>query len=194
MRMSGLRERRHAETREAIVNAAFTLFERHGFSGTLMEHIAEHAGISRSTLYRRYGNKEEIVLEVPRTWLAAWDETIAELDTDIPLRDAVTAGCYAVADTIDAAPERVIAAYAALAESPTLQMSGAASAYWLDRIADLVESRGEDIDRFDAMVIAGACMGAIDMMMATWASSGGTTLVRDETSRVIERIAPILDV
>ena len=192
--MTGLRERRHAETREAIVNAAFALFDKHGFTGTLMEQIAEHAGISRSTLYRRYSNKEEIVLEVPRTWLVAWDETIDGLGPEVSLRDAVTAGCYAVADTIDASPDRVLSAYAALNESPTLQLSGAASAFWLERIADLVESRTEGLYRFDATVIAGACMGAIDMMMVTWASSGGATAVRDATSRVIERIAPILDV
>ena len=192
--MSGLRERRHAETKEAIVNAAFTLFERHGFSGTLMDQIAEHAGISRSTLYRRYGTKEEIVQEVPRTWLAAWDQAIDDLDPDTCLRDTVTAGCFAVADTIDASPERVLTAYAALEESPTLQLSGAASAFWLERITDLVESHAEGIDRFDASIIAGACMGAIDMVMATWAASGGKTPVREATSRALERIAPILEV
>ena len=193
-RMSGLRERRHAETKAAIVDAAFTLFEKHGFSNTLMEQIAEHAGVSRSTLYRRYSNKEEIVLEVPQTWLDAWDAAIAEVHPEASLVDATTAGCFAVADTIDASPERVLAAYGALSESATLQLSGAASAFWLERIAALVEARAESVDHFEAMVIAGACMGAIDVMMATWASTGGKTLVRTETHRVIERISPILDV
>jgi len=192
--MTGLRERRHAETKQAIVDAAFALFERHGFSGTIMEHIAEHAGVSRSTLYRRYSNKEEIVLEVPRSWLAAWDGAVDALSEEDSLVDAMSAGCYAVADEIDASRERVLAAYAALSESPTLQSSGAANADWIDRMVDLIESRSVDIDHFDALVIAGACMGAIDAMMAGWASSGGTTSVRDLTGRVIERMAPVLPV
>ena len=75
-----------------------------------------------------------------------------------------------------------------------MQLAGAASAFWLERIAALVEARANNIDHFEATVIAGACMGAIDMMMTTWASEGGKTLVRDATHRVIERISPILDV
>jgi len=190
--MSGLRERRHAETKQAIVDAAFTLFEKHGFSGTIMEQIAEHAGVSRSTLYRRYSNKEEIVLDVPRSWLAAWDAAIEALGPDESLLDAMAAGCYAVADEIDGSTERVLAAYAALSESPTLQSSGAASADWLSRMVDLVLERSADIDRFDATVIAGAYMGSIDTMMASWAASGGSTSVRDATDRVLDHLAPIL--
>ena len=190
--MTGLRERRHVETKQAIVEAAFALFDEHGFSGTIMEHIAADAGVSRSTLYRRYSNKEEIVLEVPRSWLAVWDRAIEALPPDASAHAVVTTGCYAVADEIDSTSERVLAAFAALAESPTLQTSSAANTDWLNRVADVVESRSTDVDSFDAMVIAGACMGAIDAMMAGWAAAGGATSVRDATDRVVERIGPIL--
>ena len=105
----------------------------------------------------------------------------------------MTAGCFAVADTIDASPGRVLAAYAALAESPTLQLSGAASGFWLERIADLVELRANGADSYDAALVAGASMGAIDVMMSTWASTGGKTLVRDETERVVERLTPLFE-
>ena len=136
--MSGLRERRHAETRQAIVDAAFTLFDKHGFSDTVMDHIAEHAGVSRSTLYRRYRSKEDIVLDVPRGWLAAWDDAIEALPQDVELVEAIAAGCNAVANEIDSSTDRVLAAYAALAESPTLQSSGPANAEWLERFEQLL--------------------------------------------------------
>lgn len=190
--MSGLRARRHAETRQAIMAAAFGLFERHGFNTTTMEQIADAAGVSRSTLYRRYANKEEIVLVVPGQWLDAWDAAIGALDTDISLEEAMLAGSKAVAANIDGNRDQVLAAYRALSESPSLQASGAATTDWLNRMADLVESRSPAIDQFEARVIAGACMGAIDAMMMNWASSGGEDTVTALTIRVFDRLAPIL--
>lgn len=190
--MAGLRERRHAETKQAIVDAAFTLFERHGFSSTLMDDIAEHAGVSRSTLYRRYRSKDEIVLEVPLSWLAAWDEAIDSLEPEVPLDEAMSIGCEAVAATIDAESDRVLAAYAALAESPTLQASGASNRDWLERIAALLTSRSSDLDEPESLIIAGAYMGAIDMMMFAWAQAGGTTSAEEATTAVLKRLAPIL--
>ena len=42
--------------------SAFELFALHGYDNVTTDDIAEHAGISRRTLYRRFGNKEAIVL------------------------------------------------------------------------------------------------------------------------------------
>jgi len=190
--VSGLRERRHAETRQAIADAAFALFHRHGFSDTVMEHIAEHAGVSRSTLYRRYRSKEDIVLEVPRAWLGAWDRAIDELADEATLAEAMAVGCRAVAAEIDASADRVLLAYAALSESPTLQSSGVASRDWLERIAALVHEKKPELDRFDALTIAGAHLGAIDTMMLAWAASGGDHSVVEATDRVLERLAALV--
>ena len=190
--MTSLRARRHAETRQAIFDAAFALFERHGFSDTAMEQIAEHAGVSRSTLYRRYANKEDIVLEVPRQWLAAWDETVAAQDPDASLAETMAAGCLAVANVIDSSQTLVLSAYRALAESPNLQASGATNQDWLDRIVDLITDHTSELDHEAAAIIAGAYMGAIDTMMQQWAMAGGKSSVVDATGRVIARLAPIL--
>ena len=190
--MSELRERRHAETKKAIVDAAFRLFERHGFADTIIEDIADEAGISRSTFYRRYASKEEIVLEVPVSWLAAWDEAIAAAPIDAPLGDAMAIGCMAVAKEIDRDPSRVLAAYRALEESPALRSSGVASHDWLKRMLTLVETAEPSLARFEALTIAGAYMGAIDTMMLAWAESGGTSSVLNATARVLDLLDPIL--
>ncbi|MCJ2163537.1 MULTISPECIES: TetR/AcrR family transcriptional regulator [unclassified Pseudodesulfovibrio] len=43
-----------------IIRAACAVFEKHGYSGTGMETIAEAAGVSKRTLYKYYGSKEAV--------------------------------------------------------------------------------------------------------------------------------------
>ncbi|EFQ63973.1 TetR/AcrR family transcriptional regulator [Pseudomonas lactucae] len=62
--MSGLRERQKAERRQAISQAAIELFERQGFQNTTIEQIASQAGVSPPTVFKYFGNKQEIILEI----------------------------------------------------------------------------------------------------------------------------------
>jgi len=190
--VTGLRQRRHDETKAAIVNASFTLFAEQGFAETTMEQIATAAGLSRSTLYRRFASKEDIVVEVPRRWLAAWDDAVEELDGAAPLAEALAAGCLAVAGEIDRDTENVLAAYQALRQSPALQNSTSASADWLERMVALVSRLEPDLAQFDTTAIAGAYLGAIDTMMIAWTEAGGKASVVGTTKRLLARLAPIL--
>lgn len=58
---SGLRERRRAETRKAIADAALDLFLRNGYEQTTLDEIATAAGISRRTFFLYFESKEEIL-------------------------------------------------------------------------------------------------------------------------------------
>ncbi|QCB49944.1 TetR/AcrR family transcriptional regulator [Rhodococcus sp. PAMC28707] len=57
-----LRERRRRETRREISEAALDLFELHGAASTTVDDIARRAGVSPSTFFRSFANKEESVL------------------------------------------------------------------------------------------------------------------------------------
>lgn len=61
--------------RTAVVAAALELFAQQGFEATSVEQIARAAGVSRSTFFRQFGGKEDVVfadhevlLEDLRTW------------------------------------------------------------------------------------------------------------------------------
>jgi AcrR family transcriptional regulator len=61
----------------AVVSAAIELFAAQGFDQTSVEQIARAAGVSRSTFFRQFGGKEDVVfadhevlLEGLRTYLA----------------------------------------------------------------------------------------------------------------------------
>lgn len=63
--------------RDDVVAAALDLFARQGFEATSVDQIAQAAGISRSTFFRQFGGKDDVVfadhellLEKLRTYLA----------------------------------------------------------------------------------------------------------------------------
>ncbi|MGV0740848.1 TetR/AcrR family transcriptional regulator [Mycolicibacterium sp. XJ870] len=46
---------------EAILDAALVEFERHGFRRVALDDVARRAGVSRTTIYRRFANRDELV-------------------------------------------------------------------------------------------------------------------------------------
>lgn len=58
-----LRTRTKLAMRSEVSDVAFRLFAQHGFDKTTVDQIAAEAGLSRTTFFRYFGGKEEIVLE-----------------------------------------------------------------------------------------------------------------------------------
>ena len=51
-------------TLEAILDAAVVEFERHGFRRVALDDVARRTRVSRTTIYRRFSNKDELVAAV----------------------------------------------------------------------------------------------------------------------------------
>lgn len=56
-----LRERKRRRTREDIVATAYQLFARHGYDQVSVNDIVDAAEVSRSTFFRYFGDKQEVV-------------------------------------------------------------------------------------------------------------------------------------
>ena len=56
-----LRERKKLRAREHIVEVAYSLFDRHGFPAVTVAEIVDAAEVSRSTFFRYFGDKQEVV-------------------------------------------------------------------------------------------------------------------------------------
>jgi len=51
-------------TTEAILDAAVVEFEQHGFRRVALDDVARRARVSRTTIYRRFSNKDELIAAV----------------------------------------------------------------------------------------------------------------------------------
>lgn len=47
--------------KQRLTEAAFALFEQHGYEQTTVDDIAEHAGVSRATFFRTFRSKEDVI-------------------------------------------------------------------------------------------------------------------------------------
>lgn len=58
----GLRERKKAKTQAAILHHALRLFRERGYEHTTVEQIAEAAEVSKTTFFRYFRTKDDVVL------------------------------------------------------------------------------------------------------------------------------------
>jgi|MDSW01.3.fsa_nt_gb TetR/AcrR family transcriptional regulator len=70
-----------------ILDSALEVFSHSGFSGSTLDQIAKHAGISKPNILYYFNSKEEIHLSLLKRLLANWLEPLKQLD---PLGDPVT--------------------------------------------------------------------------------------------------------
>ncbi|MFJ8309642.1 MULTISPECIES: TetR/AcrR family transcriptional regulator [unclassified Streptomyces] len=54
---------RTARTRAAVRDAVLTGLSEHGYPGLTVEYVAEHSGVHKTTLYRRWGGLEGLVAD-----------------------------------------------------------------------------------------------------------------------------------
>ncbi len=108
---------------EAISAAALRLFLRDGYERTSVDAIAAEAGVSKRTIYNRYGDKESLFLSVLRDTYAAMTATFgriaeAHLSEITDVRQDLTAFARDVAFTLLRAPERIGLIRLMMAEAP----------------------------------------------------------------------------
>lgn len=82
------------ERRNAIIEVAAALFEELGYEAASMSELAKRLGGSKSTLYRYFPSKDDVVLAVVRTFATAhMADAVAELDmameAGLDIRDAL---------------------------------------------------------------------------------------------------------
>src|SRR5699024_2381552 len=61
MRWQGGRMQEPKSLRDRLIDAAFELFAEHGYDATTVEDIASRAGVGRTTFFRMFRTKEQVV-------------------------------------------------------------------------------------------------------------------------------------
>lgn len=74
---------------DAILDAARDVFEQYGARRANVDDVARAAGVSRSTLYRTYANKEALLLAVVEREAGAFFDELDRVAADLPPQEAV---------------------------------------------------------------------------------------------------------
>ena len=73
------RRRRKAERPQEILQAAFVEFSRNGYAMTTLDRVAEHAGVTKGTIYVYFENKEHLFISMVREVTKAALDTVHEM-------------------------------------------------------------------------------------------------------------------
>lgn len=172
--MPDLVNRRAAQTRAEIIDAALELFATQGFDATSMEQVADGAGVSRRTIYRYFPTKDDLVFESPRQWLEVLNQTLDTRTPEESTRDVFARALLDVARFIESNRTTVLAQFSILAASPSLMSRhGRSDAEWSARYLELL---GPDVaDEPDGALLATtaamALVAAQNALIAVWATS-----------------------
>lgn len=107
--MVGIRRQRRLRTREALLDAATSVFASRGYAGASVPQIAAEAGVSTGAIYANFSGKQELFLAMMRRLVEAGASARRRSsqetgDRDELLKRMVTAWT----STIDTAPEVVL--------------------------------------------------------------------------------------
>lgn len=142
-----------AELRTGVVAAALELFATQGFDQTSVEQIAKAAGVSRSTFFRQFGGKEDVVFADHEALLNRLREFLAEGHDD-PW-GAVCAASESVFSHFANDPELARRRYQIVREVPVLREREIITVFRYERLFDeYLRGALPGIDPLDAVAFA----------------------------------------
>lgn len=191
----GLRGRTRRVVRAEIGGAAMRLFLERGFDDTTMEQIAREVGISRRSLFRYFGTKEDIVLgNLVEAGMVVRDALEARPAGEPPW-EALRAALESLALDPEYSPERNLKMSKMLYGTPSLRAAHLEKQLrWRELLVPNVQERlggspgGVPDPRAQAIV---ACaLTCLDVSVESWARSDG----REDLARLFDRaVAAVRD-
>ncbi|GAA0996326.1 TetR/AcrR family transcriptional regulator [Subtercola frigoramans] len=185
------------DARERFVAAALELFTDQGYDETTVAQIAERAGLTKSTFFRHFSDKREVLAAGQETLSRLFTEGIATAPIGASPLSAVAAGLDNAASAMtpfnrELAPrlEAVIATSRELQERAALKQVGMALA-----MADALRARG--VDSQVASTAAELGVLAFKEAFAVWIADGPDgeadlgTLLRDALERLRSAVAQL---
>src|SRR5689334_10728619 len=116
----GLRERKKAEARAALVESALALFAEKGFDAVTVEEIAAAANVSRRTFFRYFPTKEDVVLERRREQLDLLKTVLAAAPATTSIEAVVREALAKIAADYESNRRRILSERALFTKHPSL--------------------------------------------------------------------------
>jgi AcrR family transcriptional regulator len=176
------------DARQRFVDASLQLFTERGYDETTVAEIAERAGLTKSTFFRHFTDKREVLAAGQETLSRLFAEGILAAPDGASALAAVEAGLVHAAGTMtpfnrEIAPrlEAAIATSSELQERAVLKAVGMAAA-----ISEALQARGVAADVADIAAQLGVL--AFRDGFAAWSADGNTQDLGELTSTALERL------
>ncbi len=189
---TGRRERKKQLVHDELTRRAFALFAERGFDRVSVEDITEAADVSRTTFFRYFPTKEDVLVQWMR---AVGEETAAALlarPRDEPPLVALRAALLTLAQVYASDTERAALVEQLRRGSPTVRAAYRDKvAQWEDLLAAaLAERTGSSAERDLApRLLARLAMAAVTAAQDTWAAgeqAGDVLPLLDEALSAID--------
>lgn len=175
------------DARERFVSAALELFTDQGYEETTVAEIAELAGLTKSTFFRHFSDKREVLAAGQETLSRLFAEGIAAAPADATPLDAIAAGLENAASAMtpvnrELGPrlEAVIATSGELQERAVLKRVGMAAA-----MAEALRARG--VEETIAAMAAELGVLAFKDGFDTWTSDNNQLSLGELASAALHR-------
>jgi AcrR family transcriptional regulator len=159
-----LRDRKRARIRQALIDAAIELFERHGYERTTVADIAAAAEIGTRTFFSYFASKEELLFPESDARVRATLESIASRRPDEGPAEVLLRALRTVGDTSDDMTGR-LAGLRMLLIRTVPAVRGRALQLQLDAQREIARHLAaafpDQLDEVAAAALTGAFIGAI---------------------------------
>jgi AcrR family transcriptional regulator len=179
---------RALRTRAKLQACALELFTTQGYDATTVEQIAAAAGVSHMTFFRHFPTKESVLVEDPYDPLVA--AAVRAQPTHLPPLERVRRGILA-AWTGAPMPvdQETHARVSIMSGHEKLRAKGWENTLQTQRvIVEALEATG--VPRREAVVAAGACLGAVMAALFDWGLEGSDESLGTRLLAALDQLAP----
>ena len=187
----GLRERKKEATTERLNEVALDLFAEHGFDAVSIDDIAAAADVSKTTFYRYFESKEDVLLGRAGEHLELLETALAERPEGESAVDAARHAFRHVAVTYQADREQKLIVSRLTRTTPSLASRNLAhQAQWEEVMREETARRHPELDQLKAWVLAAQIIAATRAATAYWLSDGAQGELPDLVDDALRPLRP----
>jgi AcrR family transcriptional regulator len=192
MAATGLRERKKAQTSEALQAAALRLFTEQGFDQTTVEEIADACEVSPRTFFRYFPSKQDVLFGDGEVRKAEMLAALANQPAGSTPLAAVRIAIGAMVDEYEGERELLAVRMAIVSATQSLRSDKAdRHRGFEDAVADALQTRAHTSGppSLEIRLVATSAMAALRAALDTWLAGPPEASLHELVTEAFDRLA-----